>query len=244
MKIGKSNLIIYIIAGIVSLICIGLFFIDKNNAWCIVSCSIGASGIGAVLLSVTIELSNNNKQEKTIQNDRKIILYPVILSLRDTICNFIKFLIELDNPIRSKTIKEFLAEFETNRKDLVLKHEKDLFIDENDLAKIYGKDLKKLKNIFSLTPLAREAIDELIGNRSFIIRNQICTNDEILYLNMDELILNNIATADNILEIDIFIRNLLSYINLPEILSVEISYVRNELTFLYEGKSLFIEKIR
>lgn len=75
MKISKSNLIIYIIACIVSLICIGLFFIDKDSAWCILSCSIGASGIGAVVLALTLEISNNKiKEDQDIKKERSRIL--------------------------------------------------------------------------------------------------------------------------------------------------------------------------
>ena len=75
MKISKGNLIIYIIAGAISLICIGLFFIDKNNSWCIVSCSIGASGIGAVILALTLEISNNKvKEVQDIEKERSRIL--------------------------------------------------------------------------------------------------------------------------------------------------------------------------
>lgn len=75
MKISKSNLVIYIIALVISVVCIGLFFIDKDNSWCIVSCSIGASGIGAVLLALTIEISNNTTKEfKDIAKERNRIL--------------------------------------------------------------------------------------------------------------------------------------------------------------------------
>lgn len=55
---------VYIVAGIVSIVLISLFFINSQNPWCIVSCSIGASGVCAVLLAIFIELANHKATEK------------------------------------------------------------------------------------------------------------------------------------------------------------------------------------
>ena len=57
---------IYGIGLLLSITFIGLYFIDKENAWCILSCSIGASLIGAVVLGYFIDLSNSrNKSEQS-----------------------------------------------------------------------------------------------------------------------------------------------------------------------------------
>ena len=65
VKIG--NFIIYIIGVMVSSLLIGLYFIDHNKPGWILCCSIGASGIGAVLLAYFIDLGANQRENKILK---------------------------------------------------------------------------------------------------------------------------------------------------------------------------------
>lgn len=69
MQINKRNLWIYAIGLVLSLALLGLYFINPQNPWCTISVSVGASGIGAVILAWLIEWSN----EKTRAEHRKSV---------------------------------------------------------------------------------------------------------------------------------------------------------------------------
>lgn len=69
MRINKRNLIIYGVGLLISVLLLGLYFINPQNPWCTISVSVGASGIGAVILAWLIEWSN----EKTRAEHRKTV---------------------------------------------------------------------------------------------------------------------------------------------------------------------------
>ena len=69
MRINKRNRIIYGLGLLISVLLLGLYFINPQNPWCTISVSVGASGIGAVILAWLIEWSN----EKTRAESRKAI---------------------------------------------------------------------------------------------------------------------------------------------------------------------------
>lgn len=77
MKISKRNLVIYILGLAISLLLLGLYFIAPDSPWCIVSCSIGASGIGAVVLAYFIEWSNEKTKEENKRAIRASKLYSI-----------------------------------------------------------------------------------------------------------------------------------------------------------------------
>lgn len=81
MKIRKENLWIYIVGLIISIVLLGLYFIDTTNPLCIMSCSIGASGIGAVILAALIENSNEKHAKKTVADFRENKLYALKFEL-------------------------------------------------------------------------------------------------------------------------------------------------------------------
>lgn len=64
----KSHYLIYGLGVAISLTLIGLYFINPEFSWCIVSCSTGASLIGAVVLGFFIDLSN--EMNKAAHNKR------------------------------------------------------------------------------------------------------------------------------------------------------------------------------
>lgn len=77
MKVNKKNLVIYIFGLAISLLLLRLYFIAPDSPWCIVSCSIGASGIGAVILAFFIEWSNEESKEENKKAIRASKLYSI-----------------------------------------------------------------------------------------------------------------------------------------------------------------------
>ncbi len=69
MRENKRNFWIYLIGFILSFLFLGLYFIAPQSPWCTISVSVGASGIGAVILAGFIEWSN----KKTRDESRKAI---------------------------------------------------------------------------------------------------------------------------------------------------------------------------
>jgi len=127
MKNRDIHYKIYSFGFIISLIFISLFFIDYTNPWCILSCSIGASLIGAVVLGLILDLSNSkNKRERSerifqIANNQ---LYSLINSL----------MMVLYHPI---------SEFYKVKKDGVVFHYDDLNI--KDLFEKYIQEINEIK---------------------------------------------------------------------------------------------------
>lgn len=84
---------IYLIGLLISVVMIGLYFIDSNNAWCVLSCSIGASLIGAVGLGWSIDWkneTNRRSQNKKIFQIANTNIYSEINSLLMAIYHPIK----------------------------------------------------------------------------------------------------------------------------------------------------------
>lgn len=100
----------------ISILLIGLYFIKPSNEWCVLSCSVGASLIGAVVLGFCIEWRsetnrvNQNKQTFRVTNSN---IYSEIYSLLMVIYLAIKELnkilkFETDFKYESKNIGELL----------------------------------------------------------------------------------------------------------------------------------------
>lgn len=112
----KIHYTLYAIFLGISVLLIGLYFIKTSNAWCILSCSVGASLIGAVALGLCIEWRsetnrvNQNKQTFRVTNSNiylKIysLLMVVYLAIKE-LNKILKF--ETDFKYEDKSIAELL----------------------------------------------------------------------------------------------------------------------------------------
>ena len=234
MKTNKRNLIIYIIALVLSGLCIGLYFIEPNNPGCILSCSVGASGIGAVLLGYFLERANNINKEKSLLKNRKDILYPIFLILRTSICQHIKLLSDIGYTIKSATVKEFFNEFNELAQDYIL--EKKGFWDTVNMPEY----VKKIKKIYSRAPISSNAIIEINNNRSLLINSGVLTSDEIQDLLLIEIFIGKIESAIDIDDILAYLRNLFSYIHFEEIKNIAIQQNENEVSFYYNDQKIYL----
>lgn len=79
MRTNKRNLIIYIVGLAVSILLLGLYFINPQSPWCTIFVSVGASGIGAVILACFIEWSNEKTRYENRQDIRKTKFHLVVV---------------------------------------------------------------------------------------------------------------------------------------------------------------------
>ena len=103
MKLDKKNIIIYSVGLAISIILIALYFLSPNSPWCIVLCSIGASGLGAVVLGFLIEWANNttNKSQRDLIRATKLEQITIMANnlLRKVVKNYFHKRIEVCNDL-------------------------------------------------------------------------------------------------------------------------------------------------
>lgn len=236
MKMNRKNLIIYLIAFVASVVFLGLYFIDPQNKWCVVSCSVGASGISAVLLGFFIERSNYVYSKKKYFLDRETVLYPILLWLGSSICRFISYLDQIGNEFEIETVKEFFSVFEKlHRKEVLGEYSFIKKIDE-------GEYLYEVKNCFIDSPIAITAIKDLTNNRSYVLQNNLFTDNEIRDINLLSIQINDLKHSISTREIHTKLQNVFCYINLPEIENIQIKKDEGGLNFFYNNKEIFIER--
>lgn len=117
LGVNIGNFFIYLGGLLLSILLMGLYFIDPINPWCVVCCSIGASLIGAVVLGYLIELGNarsrqtQNKNNYELSNQRiysemNFLLMAVYNAISD-----IKFIKEEKLEYKNKTLSELVDIF-------------------------------------------------------------------------------------------------------------------------------------
>lgn len=204
-KIDKRN-VVYLGFFLLSVLLIGLFFTNQNCLWCIVSCSVGASLFGAVVLGFCFDITsklNIKKQNKRIFKVANINIYAEINNLLTIINRVIRTLYEL--------LKLGAFEFE----DLSIK----------ELVKLYADAINKIKE--HKAPLvandgvtSQEEIEymRLVGNATKYLN---ATNSEFkksrkrfaelkknFEVNKNILLVNNIATENHIYTISAILNEL------------------------------------
>jgi len=163
-----------------SIILIGLFFINKESPWCIVSCSIGASLFGAILLAYFIELSNNRRQQKEILEFRKEKL-SIINFYLSRILEIIlrKFLIDK----RSKMIanKKYALQYKDIKQILINEcSEKELkYSGKDDSTNERGNDFKNYFDGYALFDTIILFVNKILIQEDILMLNKIFTKEEI-----------------------------------------------------------------
>lgn len=144
------NFIIYIVALVISIACIGIGFIEDPcfETWATVFISIGTSEFGAVLLAFFIERSNNKRQRMRIKafrkNQIKKFLFDLKFVLNRTVWYFMKSFSLLD---RSYSANQYYVlsydEIWKRYKDLNDKY--NILLSDNNF--FYGKIKDTIYNI-------------------------------------------------------------------------------------------------
>lgn len=243
MKISKRNLCIYIVGLAISLVLLGLYFINPNNPWCIVSCSIGASGLGAVILAGLIEDSNNRKVINEKKKTRDCIISPLVKDLTHIIC--MEALIveqeneEFKNKIQDKTLDKIIEELDDYyvaelTKGSAENLDKSLSLNETnqDLLKIRLKVLNMMGGLFNY------ATNDIYFNRSYNISYDLFTDTEIEHLKMIQINLDRAKGSETYAEYVLNYLEFLSWIDCYD----ETKLFFNEFTSIKKTDNGFIGK--
>ena len=151
-SVNKRNFLIYALALVISFLFCSLYFIDITCPWCILSCSVGASGVGAVVLAFFIERANNIRLKKEQDGQRKYILS----SLESEIDKLLYFELEFLSwslYARKKNENYKVEKLNLSRQEIVIKINKLLeqyYIIPKNIENIEEKQYyEKFKNIAS-----------------------------------------------------------------------------------------------
>ena len=205
MKIGRRNFWIYLVGLVVSIILLGIYFIDYQNQWCILSCSVGASGIGAVILAFFIEDSNNRKVAHEKQKTRDELISPILSDLTRIVC-MEALIIEQENEelkqrIENKTLVEIIRE-------ICKYYDSEMLACPTIPLGEYERYNEQRKAFFEKRKriLRRQggmlvyAIQDIYSNRSHNICNGLFTDHEIERLWYIQYLLGKIKDSENYFE--------------------------------------------
>ena len=250
MKISRRNLCIYIVGLAISIVLLGLYFIDTNNPWCIMSCSIGASGIGAVILAWLIEDSNNRRLASEKSKTRESITSPIIRDLTQIIC-MEALVVEQESEtfkqnIQGKTLAEVIEELDKHYVLEITKNPTETLkesyaLDEENKA-IFEKRIRILSMLGGLFDYAT---DDIYFNRSYNISYDLFTDTEIEHLKMVQINLRKVKNSECYTEYVMCYLEFLSWIDcfdeLKSFFKVFNSIKKTDNGFVGEdGKLLFI----
>lgn len=222
----KNNIrnIIYIVFFLLSIILIGLYFICPNCAWYIVSCSIGASLLGAVALGFFLDLTINMQNKK--------ILKVANLNIFSEINNLLTI---INRVIRISFNRLKLGSFEFEGKNI------------KELFKFYANAIHKIKEqtaplVANNGVLTQEELDymrlaengiEYLNDTNSELKESRERFDELkknFEINKNILLINNIATENQINTLS----NILSELRLQE----ETTFEKIE---LFDYENLLVE---
>ena len=168
------------------------------------------------MLGFFIERSNLAYSNKKLLSDRETVLYPILLWLDNAVCGFISYLDQIGNEFEVETVKEFFGVFEElRRKEVLDEYSFIKQIDESDY-------LHEVKGWFLESPLAISAIKDISFNRSYVLRNNLFSDNEIRNLNLICVLISNVQCSESAREIHAKLLNIFLYMNLPEILNIQI----------------------
>lgn len=185
--VSKSNFYIYLIGTIISVVLIGLYFISPNCSWYILSCSIGASGVGACILAYLVERSNNKLAELKANKIKSQSLHNLSNSIILFVASFIKSYF---------MVRERISEDITNSESIKLSNLNEIsnyFINLENATIINGADnyddiikntiAKVSNNIDHSFDQLKNMLTHIENNQLFYTYNEIFTFEEFETLN-------------------------------------------------------------
>ena len=205
MGIRQANFVIYVVGFIISASLIGLYFIKPCLPILIVFCSIGASGIGAVLLAYFIDLSNEFRNEKNKQElTRKI--FSLLIFFFDEYINETKKCIEKIYSIigKQKIDIDNYEELKNFVNDIILEY----YLQENEKTVKLSNILLNLENILLQI---NKIISDIISNFIIIFQLDILDNKKIELLKTIGTEIDFVAMPPNYL---LFRKDINEFLNL------------------------------
>lgn len=198
--IDKRNFIIYLVTFIISIILIGLSFIDPNlSGWALCG-NLGAGGFGSVLIAYFIELSANIR-EKDILNK---YIKNLKISLARGYCDILNNLQEVSEKILYKE-KINLAEALGEKFEIILRDFKDKYpiYKDNELIKLSINENRFVKGLKFSCKMGKLQIDilDICNHRFEFVNYGFFEEREIDSLRMMQIQLNNIQECERAYEV-------------------------------------------
>ena len=196
------NMYIYICGAILSGGFLALYFIDPMSPWCIVFCSIGASGIGAVLLAWLLEISNNRRETREKEATRKLIMLPYLKELTHIVCLETVLLTgedeEFRQKIESQTMSEIIFSIERNYEE----KKADIPIDSQQMferfeqAKAGAFSIRK-RALNVMGDSVNNVADNIHHNRTYSISEKLFSSQEISAIQELRLKFNELKKSES-----------------------------------------------
>lgn len=181
------NCIIYIIAILISLICLVLYFVECEKIYELKSffLSIGTSVFASALLAFTIEYSNYKRFEKTkntFRQNKLLNLNKYINSFCERFCNLIyRSSILWYNEFQGQTQEKTLQQWITEAKSLFDEFEKQK--EHKDKEQYLNQILNLAKNNFiSKCEVLKNYVEQLFPFFPFWEQSKYFTNEDINHL--------------------------------------------------------------
>ena len=201
--VSSGNFIIYIISLAVSIVFIGLGFIpcESFSTWATLFMSVGASGIGAVILAFFIERSNNINLQKVKRATRDAIISPMRRDLLQIICAEILIAEQETDDFKqynqNKTLTEIIEKLENVYNEEMSKIPVDTtaYIEFN---KSKDKEFAlRRRTIELLGGLLNYAVDDIFSNRTYNISYNLFTDREIKDVKRVQINLFKVKNSEN-----------------------------------------------
>ena len=200
LGVSKQNCIVYVIGLMVSVALILPYCFCSSTINTILS-SVGASGIGAVLLGIFIERANNIQEEKRKQENRQKLIFALTDDMTTILCHEILILEKEDADFATDNIGKSLAD--------ILEKIPRIYIqqatltpptsDEYDTFNAKHKSRFQIRHniINKLSGRINYAADDIYYNRSYNIDNGLFTDEEIQVIKLIQFSFNDLKTAED-----------------------------------------------
>lgn len=196
-----KHILTYVISIIISLVCIGVSFVEPCQHWCDVLCGIGTSGIGAVLLAIFIDLCNIRQKKAKIEIDRESILGKLKRDIFQIIANEVTILEKEDKEFKDTIENKTIATISELIIDEYSQKYKLLKIEQSENIEFYEKyeqafEIRK-KTLSHIGGYINLVIDDITNNRGEYIVHSILSNDEIEQCIILQILFNGLKKMES-----------------------------------------------
>lgn len=224
----KTRFFIYIGFALVCGLCIGLYFINPSLPILQVIMSFGASLIGAIFVSISIEIINNSKQKKAVNSIQKQMLSSVKQSFKSfylwlgnyLVRKFSLSKIDLSKIENSNQLFSELAFASHNKLKQNEGNNEEIDV-ENIIDVVSGKINPLIMSVEQLLRLINEEIATLIAN-------EVIDEEDVTYFNKIKEHLLDAQESENYEELCTEIVEILNLVNEKQFLRLELDELLSE----------------
>lgn len=214
----KTRFIIYICFGLVCCLCIGLYFINPGLPILQVIMSFGASLIGAIFVSISIEAINSGKQKRAVKSIQKQMLSSVKQAFKSFyiwLGNYVvrKFDITKIDISKIENSNQLFSELAFASHN-ALKNDEE--IDAENIIDVVSNKINPL--IISVEQVLRLINEEI----ATLITNEVIDEEDVVYFNNLKTHLQDAQESEDYEELCTEIVEILNLINQKQVLRLEL----------------------